>query len=135
MYREPGLVRPRAGIALRFLIQSHALLSYLSALGAHRAALHAPQQLAALHAEAEGAASALDALASYMEGGSPDAGDAALKPIDPATAVEADGDEAADHIARLFRAELAMVRTQIESLRDHAGRWMQPHPDGADLAR
>jgi len=32
MFREPGFVRPRAGVALRFLIRSHTLLSYLSAL-------------------------------------------------------------------------------------------------------
>ncbi|MBT2336739.1 TIGR01666 family membrane protein [Variovorax paradoxus] len=127
MFREPGFVRPRAGTALRFLIQSHTLLSYLSALGAHRVALHAPQQLDALRVEAEGAAAALDALAAYMEGGSPDAGPAGAEPIDPAPG----GDEAGDHAARLFRTELALVRQQIGSLREQAGRWLQPQPDGA----
>ncbi|BEP65185.1 hypothetical protein GmRootV213_57390 (plasmid) [Variovorax sp. V213] len=74
-------------------------------------------------------------MAAYMEGASPDGGEATRKSIDPAAMVEVDGDQAANHVARLFRAELAMVRVQIESLRDHAGRWMQPHADGAGLAR
>ncbi|WP_369651336.1 MULTISPECIES: YccS family putative transporter [unclassified Variovorax] len=132
MFREPGFVRPRAGTALRFLIQSHTLLSYLSALGAHRVALPAPQQLEALRAEAEGAAAALDALASYMEGGSPDAGEASAEPVDPAPpeTVPQESD-ASDHAAKLFRTELALVRQQIEALREQAGRWLQPQPDGA----
>ncbi|MDR6428855.1 YccS/YhfK family integral membrane protein [Variovorax paradoxus] len=132
MFREPGFVRPRAGTALRFLIQSHTLLSYLSALGAHRVALPAPQQLEALRAEAEGAAAALDALASYMEGGSPDTGEASAEPVDPAPpeTVPQESD-ASGHAAKLFRTELALVRQQIEALREQAGRWLQPQPDDA----
>jgi len=138
MYREPGVVRPRAGVAMRFLIQSHALLGYLSALGAHRVALHAPEQLAALDAESESAAVALEALAAYMEGvegASQDAGRASANPIDPGPAAAAGGAAAADHVVRLYRAELAMVWIQIESLRGHAARWLRPQADGADLAR
>jgi YccS/YhfK family integral membrane protein len=128
MFREPGFVRPRAGTALRFLIQSHTLLSYLSALGAHRVALPAPQQLEALRAEAEGAAAALDALASYMEGGSPEA---VAEPVDLAPPEAAPpGSDAGDHAAKLFRTELALVRQQIETLREQAGRWLQPQPEG-----
>jgi YccS/YhfK family integral membrane protein len=128
MFREPGFVRPRAGTALRFLIQSHTLLSYLSALGAHRVALPAPQQLEALRAEAEGAAAALDALASYMEGGPPEA---VAKPVDLAPPEAAPpGSAAGDHAAKLFRTELALVRQQIETLRDQAGQWLQPQPEG-----
>ncbi|MDQ0586291.1 YccS family putative transporter [Variovorax paradoxus] len=132
MFREPGFVRPRAGTALRFLIQSHTLLSYLSALGAHRVALHVPQRLDALRMEAEGAAAALDALAAYMEGGSPEAVTAGVEPIDlepPEAAPH--GSDAGDHAARLFRTELALVRQQIEALREQAGRWLQPQPEGA----
>ena len=65
MFREPGFVRPRAGVALRFLIRAHTLLSYLSALGAHRAVV-GPAGSAGVRAlldAAEGAAAALDALA------------------------------------------------------------------------
>jgi YccS/YhfK family integral membrane protein len=137
MYREPGVVRPRAGVAMRFLIQSHALLGYLSALGAHRVALHAPEQLAGLDAESESAAVALEALAAYIEGvegASQVSGRASANPIDPGPAAAA-ADGAADHVARLYWAELAMVWVQIESLRGHAARWLQPQADGADLAR
>jgi len=75
----------------------------------------------------------MDALAAYMEGASPEAGELIARPIDSApTAPEAD--DAADHVARLYRAELAMVRVQIDALREHAGRWLQPHADGAHLA-
>jgi YccS/YhfK family integral membrane protein len=68
MFREPGFVRPRAGVALRFLIRAHTLLSYLSALGAHRAVV-GPAGSAGVRAlldAAEGAAAALDALASTL---------------------------------------------------------------------
>uniref|UniRef100_UPI0018DEA199 YccS family putative transporter n=1 Tax=Variovorax sp. E3 TaxID=1914993 RepID=UPI0018DEA199 len=72
MFREPGFVRPRAGVALRFLIRSHTLLSYLSALGAHRAALPDSAQMAVLRGAAEGAIAALEALAAGLDSGSVD---------------------------------------------------------------
>jgi YccS/YhfK family integral membrane protein len=128
MFREPGYVRPRAGVALRFLIRSHTLLSYLSALGAHRAALPDSAQMAVLRTAAEGAIAALDALAGGLESGSVDgprdttaelAARAAL-----ADAAAASGE--ADPQARTFHTELGLIWLQIDALRGHAREWLQP---------
>jgi len=131
MFREPGYVRPRAGIALRFLIRSHTLLSYLSALGAHRAALTDSPHMAVLRDAAEAAAAALDALAGGLQGGA--IGD------DPATestvraalaaAVAPAGDAGAAE--RTIHTELALVWLQIDALRIHAREWLQPGDDAA----
>jgi YccS/YhfK family integral membrane protein len=128
MFREPGFVRPRAGVALRFLIRSHTLLSYLSALGAHRAALPDSAQMAVLRTAAEGAIAALEALAAGLE-----KGDLAT-PMDPqaeagarAALVQAIADGAgSDQQARTFHTELGLIWLQIDALRTHAGEWLQP---------
>lgn len=130
MFREPGYVRPRAGVALRFLIRSHTLLSYLSALGAHRAALPDSPHLAVLRDAAEGAAAALDALAGELESGSVTDGTATEAAMRAALAnvVAPGGDAGAE--ARTFHTELALIWLQIDALRDHAREWLQPG-DGA----
>ncbi|MDP9897874.1 YccS family putative transporter [Variovorax ginsengisoli] len=129
MFREPGFVRPRGGVVLRFLIRSHTLLSYLSALGAHRAALPNAQRAAVLREAAESAAKALEALAAELQSGEPAA------PRDMASAAEevavraalADvvgPDDESDQAARLFRTELTLVWLQIDALRLHAREWL-----------
>ncbi|HET7836833.1 MAG TPA: YccS family putative transporter [Variovorax sp.] len=129
MFREPALVRPRAGVALRFLIQSHTLLSYLSALGAHRVALRSPALAVATRGAAEGAAQALEALAADVERGSVEAIEAATAPADerPALAdlLATDG-EGGDAAAQLIRTELSLIGQQIEALRGHALQWLRP---------
>ncbi|CAN5255233.1 hypothetical protein BH10PSE18_BH10PSE18_06010 [soil metagenome] len=148
MFREPGFVRPRAGVALRFLIRSHTLLSYLSALGAHRAALPDPARAAVLREDAEGAAKALEALAVELL-------QADTKPVmatATATAAAVDApaamadaiaeaatraalaavvgpDDETDQAARLFRTELTLVWLQIDALRAHAREWLQTPSD------
>jgi YccS/YhfK family integral membrane protein len=128
MFREPGFVRPRAGVALRFLIRSHTLLSYLSALGAHRAVLPDSAQMAVLRTAAEGAIAALEALAAGLEKGN------VAAPADPqaeagarAALVQAIADGAgSDPQARTFHTELGLIWLQIDALRTHAGEWLQP---------
>jgi len=126
MFREPGYVRPRAGVALRFLIRSHTLLSYLSALGAHRAALPDSPHLAVLRDAAEGAAAALESLAGGLEGGTvtDDAATESAVRAALAAAVAPDGDAGAAE--RTFHTELALVWLQIDALRQHAREWLQP---------
>lgn len=132
MFREPGYVRPRAGVALRFLIRSHTLLSYLSALGAHRAALPDSAQMAVLRTAAEGAIAALDALAAGLESGSVDgprdtaSESAARAALAEATAASGE----ADPQARTFHTELGLIWLQIDALRGHAREWLQP--EGAE---
>jgi YccS/YhfK family integral membrane protein len=126
MFREPGYVRTRAGVALRFLIRSHTLLSYLSALGAHRAALPDSAYMAVLREAAEGAAAALDALAGGLENGSV-ADDATTEPAVRAALASAaapGGDAGAE--ARTLHTELALIWLQIDALRTHAREWLQP---------
>jgi YccS/YhfK family integral membrane protein len=129
MFREPALVRPRAGVALRFLIQSHTLLSYLSALGAHRVALRSPALAVATRGAAEGAALALEELAADVERGSAEAIEAAAAPADqrPALAGLLGSDvEVGDAAAQLIRTELSLIGQQIEALRGHALQWLRP---------
>jgi len=131
MFREPALVRPRAGIALRFLIQSHTLLSYLSALGAHRVALRSPALAVATRGAAEDAALALETLAADVERGSAQAIEAfaATAGERPALAdlLASDG-EGGDAAAQLIRTELSLIGQQIEALRGHALQWLRPVP-------
>jgi len=126
MFREPGYVRRRAGVALRFLIRSHTLLSYLSALGAHRSALPDSAQMAVLHASAEGAIAALEALAAGLEKGTADVtgGLEAESAARAGLAQAADGGD--DAQARTFHTELGLIWLQIDALRTHAREWLQP---------
>jgi len=129
MFREPGYVRPRAGVALRFLIRSHTLLSYLSALGAHRAALPDSAQMAVLRTAAEGAIAALEALAAGLEKGTvSDPGDLDAETAARAALVQAIAGAGADGDpqARTFHTELGLIWLQIDALRSHAREWLQP---------
>jgi len=125
MFREPGYVRPRAGVALRFLIRSHTLLSYLSALGAHRAALPDSAQMALLQTAAEGAIAALEGLAAGLEKGLIEApGDAAAEPAARAALAQAVA-TSNDPQARTLHTELGLIWLQIDALRTHAREWLQ----------
>ncbi|WP_042578867.1 YccS family putative transporter [Variovorax paradoxus] len=133
MFREPGYVRPRAGIALRFLIRSHTLLSYLSALGAHRAALPDSPHMAVLRDAAEGAAAALDALAGGLQGGAI-ADEPATEPAVRAALAGAVAAGDAGAAERTIHTELALVWLQIDALRTHAREWLQTGDEAAPAA-
>ncbi len=127
MFREPGFVRPRAGVALRLLIRSHTLLSYLSALGAHRVVLADAARAGELRDAAESAAAALDALAAGLAAGAVDAqheSAAELAARAALAAVQGPGGEG-EPAARLFRTELSLIWLQIDGLRRHAREWLQ----------
>lgn len=132
MFREPGFVRPRAGVALRFLIRSHTLLSYLSALGAHRSALPDSAQMAVLRTAAEGAIAALEGLAAGLDKGRADGPvDAQAEASARAALVQAIADSGKDGAggdpqARTFHTELGLIWLQIDALRTHASEWLQP---------
>lgn len=127
MFREPGFVRPRAGVVLRFLIRSHTLLSYLSALGAHRAALPDPERAAVLRDAAESAALALETLAAELQSGQPLAAhDTAPEVAARQALADVVGpDDESDQAARLFRTELTLVWLQIDALRAFAKEWLE----------
>ncbi|WP_295539883.1 YccS family putative transporter [uncultured Pseudacidovorax sp.] len=127
MFREPGFARRRAGVAVRFVIQSHTLLSYLSALGAHRAALPDGARVALLREAAAQAATALEQLAAAVEAGTPGQGaDAPARRQLAAWAGDAAAHEADETEARLrlMRTELLLVWVQIDVLQQHAVDWL-----------
>ena len=126
MFREPGIVRPNAGVALRFLIRSHTLLSYVSALGAHRSALAETRPVVALQASIEGAAAALESLALAFLRGVPLAdSQAAGKALREALAVPAGGGAEAHEVVALVRTQLGLIGLQIDALGTHADEWLR----------
>ena len=126
MFREPGFARPRAGVALRFVIQSHTLLSYLSALGSHRAALRDPAQALALRAAAQESATLLEALAKGLSvGGSDPEGMTTLLAPRPFIAQLTPPEDSSDPAMHLLSAQLALIAAQIETLREHARSWQR----------
>jgi YccS/YhfK family integral membrane protein len=130
MFREPGVVRPHAGVALRFLIRSHTLLSYVSALGAHRSALAETRTAGALFDSIEGAAAALEALAQAFVRGTPDAiapamGQAAGNPVREALARVGQGEADAHEAVALVRTQLGLIALQIDALGTHADEWLR----------
>jgi YccS/YhfK family integral membrane protein len=101
MYREPDHARPNAGAALRFMIQAHTLLAYISALGAHRAVL-ANERAAAMAEEAAAVGSELQRLAARFT----------------------DAGEASPAAVALPAVELPLVRGQLAELHAAAGDWL-----------
>jgi YccS/YhfK family integral membrane protein len=67
VFQEPFYVRRNAGAGTRFLVLSHTMLSYLSALGAHRNAKHLVPPDAASQQAASSLLSTLDALANALD--------------------------------------------------------------------
>ncbi len=129
MFREPNFVRPRAGVALRFLIQSHTMLSYLSALGAHREVLRDVPRAVVLREAAEQAALALERLTEGLGGSNLywNETPAALAARAALNALAEDiTEEADDAQVRLVRTQLALIWLQLDALRSHAAKWMDP---------
>jgi len=122
MYREPDRMRPNAGTALRMLIQSHTLLNYLSALGAHRAALPESATQAALAAQSAAAARALRELADSLTRAP--AAAATPREARPPLSAEAAPLAATDPGTRLIATEIALVWRQIDSLDQLAREWI-----------
>jgi len=136
MFREPGIVRPHAGVALRFLIRSHTLLSYVSALGAHRTSLAEAHPAVALQGSIEGAAVALESLGqAFLRGvvdtGGPAAGSALRDALalatpggTPSDSPDVDASEAPEAVA-LVRTQLGLIGLQIDALGAHAEEWLR----------
>ncbi|CAD5107336.1 YccS family putative transporter [Zestomonas carbonaria] len=115
MLLEPGHFRKDAETGFRFLVLSHTLLSYLSALGAHRETLPEDASDSLLDNAAERLATTLDELAANLTSGQP-------------VAVQSDEEEALakqleqipgelDDGHRLVQTELALICRQLAPLR------------------
>lgn len=115
MLLEPGHFRKDAETGFRFLLLSHTLLGYLSALGAHRETLPQDASDALLDSAAERLAATLEELARSLQSGTP-------------VAVHSDAEEALarqleqlpedlDDGHRLVQTELALICRQLAPLR------------------
>ncbi len=126
MFQEPGFVQGQGDGGLRFLLLSHTLLNYLSALGAHREALSGesdhpsdtPTQQAADHV-----AGVLEQLAKSL---------AQREQVAPAHAAEARLIAAlqatpadAPPSLRLVQSQLALIGELLAPLRVQAGRLLK----------
>ncbi|MGH8354136.1 MAG: YccS/YhfK family putative transporter, partial [Pseudomonas sp.] len=126
MLMEPGHFRKEADTGFRFLVLSHTLLSYLSALGAHRATLPAAIRQRLIGGAAEELAETLEAIAADL---------AAKRPV----AIHSDAEEnlakaleqvpeEADDGQRLVQTQLALICRQLGPLRTLAAHLLR-EPD------
>ncbi len=115
MLMEPGPFRKDAETGFRFLVLSHTLLGYLSALGAHRQRLADEAREGLLEQAGEQLARTLEALSDALLGNTP-------------IAVQSDEEDAlalrleqlpddSDDALRLVRTELALICRQLAPLR------------------
>lgn len=123
MLKEPGHFRRQSETGFEFLLYSHNLLSYISALGAHRDNLADAPNYPSLNREAEQLAANLEQLASDLE---------ALRPVNADCCEEEEqnsrlaamqvGDD--DHL-RLLHNQLLLISQQLAPLRRLASRLAQ----------
>ena len=118
-YLEPERVRSKTDAGTRFLVLAHTLLNYLSALGAHRNAEHAPLDDAV--AAADYLADALERLAATLESGQPlPASLLCQETIDRyALTCPSDGAQEAE-IHRILRSQLVLALRLLPPLREAA---------------
>jgi YccS/YhfK family integral membrane protein len=83
MRKEPVHARPQSEACGRFVVLSHTLLNYLSALGAHRGAARAQDQDLALRRDADALAAQLTALAECLRQSQAAAPCETLAPVAP----------------------------------------------------
>lgn len=115
MLKEPGYFRKQTDIGFRFLLLTHTLLSYISALGAHREKLaHAPTYLV-LNQEAQLLADSLEGIANQL---------IKRETIEVHSEAEQlqsyrlrDMPEEEDDTLRLLQTQLLLISQQLDSIR------------------
>ncbi|WP_278361471.1 YccS family putative transporter [Stutzerimonas kunmingensis] len=128
MLLEPGHFRKDAETGFRFLILSHALLNYLSGLGAHRESLPDDASDALLERAAQQLATSLDDLASALAQNKP----VAIYSEDEealAQQLEQTPDEM-DDAHRLVQTQLGLICRQLAPLRSMASHLIKQQPAG-----
>ncbi|MBZ9558608.1 MULTISPECIES: YccS family putative transporter [unclassified Modicisalibacter] len=125
MLQEPGHYRKKdADEGFRFLVVSHTLLGYLSALGAHRGTLVASADDAELYAAARRLADDLDAIAARLQAREPiadprDEQDALVAIFEREPAAARDD---ADDERRVVQTQLLHLSRQLVPLSEAAAR-------------
>jgi len=128
--KEPAYVRRNIASGTRFLVLSHTLLNYLSALGAHR---HAQgQQLDDVIGAADGLHAALERMAAALEAGQamPPGELPAAMAGRPAPASQPEPDR-----QRLLRAQLDLALRLLPALRATAGELTHRAPPQPNFLR
>lgn len=123
MLLEPGHFRKDAEIGFRFLVLSHTLLSYLSALGAHRDRLPPDASDALIGEAAERLTTSLDDIAARLTERRPvdiysDEEDALAKRLEELP-------EEQDDAHRLVQTQLALICRQLTPLRTLAAHLLK----------
>jgi len=118
MLKEPGHFRRQSDLGFRFLLLSHTLLGYISALGAHRETLADAPNYPSLNREALQLADSLELLASQLD---------ELKKLKTRPEDEQqqcyrlrDMPEEPDDTLRLLQTQLLLISQQLGPLRDLA---------------
>ena len=124
MLLEPGHFRREADIGFRGLALSHTLLSYLSALGAHRAALPAELRGGLIEEAAEQLAASLEAIARRLQ--ARELPEPAEQDEEALARTLEQLPEDCDERQRLLRTELALICRQLPLLRELASRLLRP---------
>lgn len=117
---EPGHFRKDAEIGFRFLGNAHTLISYFSALGAHRGETRALAEDGGLRALAEQIADDIDTIAERLH--KREAMPALAAAETRAAALESQASEEASDERRLLQTQLALISRQLIPLRDTAAR-------------
>lgn len=132
VFQEPVHVRRHMAAGTQFLVLSHTLLNYLSALGAHRGMGLAQTDNSASARAADSLQGALMALAEALEDGRtrdlPDAPGAADLLADLAHAAEATTTDS----QRVLHAQLGLALRLLPQLRQHAAALLPSAPSGRD---
>nr|WP_300313778.1 YccS family putative transporter [Halomonas sp.] len=120
--QEPGHFRRDADIGLRFLVHSHTLLNYLSALGAHRGETRLDQTQDKQWLECvESVAVALETLATQLTQRHPIELDDTQWEVE-ANAQDTLAEEAPEDAKRLLQIQLALICRQLAPLRETSER-------------
>ena len=122
MLKEPGHFRRDTDSAMRFLVVSHTLLGYLSALGAHRDALSEDSRDELISKTVVHVGTRMDLIIRSLAHGDP------LPPADPGEHDLADeldkASDDTDEAHRLVLTQLALICRQMGPLRDIAMKLM-----------
>ncbi|MNZ79749.1 hypothetical protein D3C78_983600 [compost metagenome] len=123
MLLEPGHFRKDAELGFRFLVLSHTLLSYLSALGAHRDALPQDVSDGLIRQAAETLTASLDEIAARLSEKRPveiysDTEEQLAKQLEQLP-------EEQDDAHRLVQSQLALICRQLAPLRTLAAHLLK----------
>lgn len=133
MLQEPGHYRKHdADDGFRFLVISHTLLSYLSALGAHRHRMSEDEQDITLMPVARRVAEILDQLAGRLQARQPIAdleGEQAALVAQLTETSAASEEEKGSQVYRPIQTQLLLICRQLRPLGDAANRLIDPHHD------